>query len=271
MHSMFPFSARQILWTLTFASQLVLLVVLLGRDRARRYPWFTVSIALFAFRLLIEDLLDGRMANLPFQEILLGLADLGVIVGLVVVVEAARRSFAGARRLTWLAGAFATVALAAAALVFWFPWAQWKTIQWGTLLGTLRIMQFGAQAADIFVDLLTVELGLLVVLLGRQFRSGWRSHTQKLVIGLSTVSLARLVVQVTGTLLSGAQVHSRAEYERLVSLWGRMLNANKVVFLVALIWWIVWLWMDEPAGITASSGVPQTLSDAALDTPQAVE
>ena len=52
MLSNFAFSARQILWTLTFAAQLVLLVVLLGRDRARRYPWFTagvVILAVFAF------------------------------------------------------------------------------------------------------------------------------------------------------------------------------------------------------------------------------
>ena len=57
MHPNFVFTARQILWTLTFAAQLVLLVVLLGRDRARRYPWFTFSIVLFALRLLAEVLL----------------------------------------------------------------------------------------------------------------------------------------------------------------------------------------------------------------------
>jgi hypothetical protein len=28
------------------------------------------------------------------------------------------------------------------------------------------------------------------------------------------------------------------------------LNASKLVFLAALVWWIVWLWRDEP-GTTA--------------------
>ena len=46
MHFNFDFSTAQVLWTLTFAALLVLLVVLLGRDRAQRFPWFTASIAM---------------------------------------------------------------------------------------------------------------------------------------------------------------------------------------------------------------------------------
>ncbi len=68
---------ERILWTLTFAAQLVLLVVLLGRDRARRYPWFTAGIALSALQLMAEVLLTGRMAKLPLQEILFTLARSG--------------------------------------------------------------------------------------------------------------------------------------------------------------------------------------------------
>ena len=48
MHFNFDFSTGQILWTLTFAALLVLLVVLLGRDRARRFPWFTASMVMMA-------------------------------------------------------------------------------------------------------------------------------------------------------------------------------------------------------------------------------
>ena len=43
MHFNFAFTAVQVLWTLTFAAHLVLLVVLLGRDRTRRFPWFTTG------------------------------------------------------------------------------------------------------------------------------------------------------------------------------------------------------------------------------------
>jgi hypothetical protein len=57
MHFNFDWNALQIIWTLTFAALLVLLVVLLGRDRARRYPWFTVSIVLVTLDMLGKRLL----------------------------------------------------------------------------------------------------------------------------------------------------------------------------------------------------------------------
>ena len=116
MHFHFDFSARQILWTLTFASQLVLLVVLLGRDRARRYPWFTASIALSALGLMTGVLLAGRMAMLPFQEILLTLGDLSAIVTLLVVVEVARRAFAGVQRSLWIVNTTGLLVVAGGAL-----------------------------------------------------------------------------------------------------------------------------------------------------------
>ena len=61
MHFNFAFTAVQVLWTFTFAAHLVLLVVLLGRDRVHRFPWFTASIVLVALRLLSSRLLIDRM------------------------------------------------------------------------------------------------------------------------------------------------------------------------------------------------------------------
>src|ERR1039458_8884884 len=195
MHPHFEFPVRQVLWTLTFAAQLVLLVVLLGRARARRYPCFTAGIALFTLQLMAEVLLAGRMAIIPLQEILLTLADLGVILALLVVVEVARRAFAGAQRFWW------TVS----------------------------------------------TLGLLVVLFGRHFKAGWRSHTQMISIGLSAIAISWLAVQaVVQSIVKTAHPQSREEYERILDLIAKLLNASKLVFLVALVWWIVWLWLDEP-------------------------
>ena len=72
-----PFSANEILWALTFAGYLVLLVVLMGRERARRFPWFTASSVLIAFRLLTAKMLYGRLAQIPMAELFIGLALLG--------------------------------------------------------------------------------------------------------------------------------------------------------------------------------------------------
>jgi len=251
MHFHFDFSAPQIIWTLTFAAQLVLLVVLLGRERAPRYPWFTAGIALFALRLMVEMLLTGRMATLPLQEILLPLADLGVIVNLLVVVEVARRAFAGTQRSLWVVNGAGVLVVALGVLLVWGPWPAAKDLAWDTLLGRLRMMQLAAQKGDALVSLLTVQLGLMVVLFGRHFKAAWRSHTQMIAIGLSTVAIAWVATQETLLILARtAHPRTQQEYDRIFGLSGglvgRLLNANNVVYLAALVWWIAWLWLDEP-------------------------
>ena len=64
---------QRVVWTLTFAGQLILLVVMIGRGRAQRYPIFTASIGLLALRMMAEILLSGRMAKIPLQTTLLTL------------------------------------------------------------------------------------------------------------------------------------------------------------------------------------------------------
>jgi hypothetical protein len=252
MHFNFDFSAHQIIWTLTFAALMVLLVVLLGRDRARRYPWFTAGIVLFALQLMAEVLLTGRMANFPLQATLLTLADLATIVSLMVVVEMARRAFAGMRSLLWIVNSVGLLLVAGGVLCLkvWGPWPAMKELAWDSTLGKLHLMYLVEQKGDLLVALLTVGLGLLVVLFGRRFKAGWRSHTQMIVIGLSMVAIALLVLQgVVQSIVQTAQPHSRAEYERILDLLGKLVNANKVVYLIALVWWIVWLWLDEPGAV----------------------
>ena len=92
------FTTIQILWTLTFAALLVLLIVLLGRDRIKRFPWFTTSIVLLALRLLTSKLLFGKLPQITLSEIFITLGDVIALVGLLVLVEMARRSFRGAPR-----------------------------------------------------------------------------------------------------------------------------------------------------------------------------
>ena len=259
MHPNFIFTARQILWTLTFASQLLLLVVLLGRDRVKRFPVFTISISLYALRLLVEVLLAGRLAMLPFNEILLTLADVASIVSLLVLVEIARRSFGGLRWPFWAGGTAVLVVAAVAIEWVWGPWPVWKDMADFSLLGILRLMQLFAQKAGIFLDLITVGLGLAVVLFGRRFTGGWRTHAQKIAIGLSTVSLSWLAVQRGWQLVArSAHPTSQEEYEHLMDLGSRLVNANKAIYLAVLIWWIFWLWHDENGAGAVAAVEPET-------------
>ena len=247
MHFNFNFTALQILWTLTFAALMVLLVVLLGRDRMRFFPWFTASIVLTALRLLTSRLLFGKLPPMLLNEIFIAIADLLALLGLLVVVEMARRAFKGLGRAQWIANAAGALVVAGFVVAFWGPWPAWKTLKVDSLVAGLRLMQLLAQKLDLLVNVLTVELGLLVVLFGRRFAAGWRSHTQRILIGLSTLAIAQMAVQGVWQLIAMKAVPStQAEYERLLALRDKVFNSGGVVYVVVIVWWIVCLWIDEP-------------------------
>jgi hypothetical protein len=253
MHFNFAFSATQILWTLTFAAQLVLLVVLLGRDRINRYPLFSASIVLFALRLLTEVLLAGRLPQMTLRTVFISFAVLASLLSLAVVVEIARRGFVGAKRRTWVGWSLAAAVVAGGVLALWGPWPARAELAVDSPLALLRLMQFVAQKIDMLVDVLTIELGLLVLVAGRKFQAGWRSHTQAITIGLSTTAAAWLSVQGIWQVIART-VHplTRADYERVINLGGKLVNANKVVYIAVLVWWILWLWFDEPKAAETS-------------------
>ena len=275
MHFNFDFSATQILWTLTFAGLLVLLIVLLGRDRARRFQWFTASITFMALRLLASRLLFGRMAPMVSSEIFLVLADVSEIIAMLVVVEMARRAFKSAGRDGWIGGTLVLLTIAGAITAKWGPWPSWKTLMAGSELSALRLMQLFAQKADLLTCVLFIELGVLVVLLGRRFGAGWRSHTQLIVIGLSTASIAQLAVRlIWQEIAMHTTIHSQSDYTHVMNLQGRFYNANNVVYLATLLWWTIALWFDEPGSAAKASPAngsgslesePHELSSQAVD------
>ena len=252
MQPSFDLFARQIatieriIWTLTFAAELVLLVVLVGRDRARRYPWFTAGIALFALRLMAEVLLQGRMAKLPYSVTILTLGDLAAIVGLLVLVEMARRAFAGVQRSICIVNAAGLLVLAGGLLYVIGPWPVWKNLALDSLLGKLLLMQLVAQKGELLAALLTVGLGVLVMLFGRHYKAGWRSHTQSIVIGLFAVAVSLMALEVV---VIRTFHYTQAEAESVMRLRLSFAFAHELVFLAALVWWIVWLWRDEPGAV----------------------
>jgi len=267
MHFDLHFTAVQIIWTLTFAGLLVLLVVLLGRDRMSRFPWFTASMVLMAVRMLASRLLFGKMAPLTSSEIFLTLADVGAIVSLLVVVEMARQAFHRASRKAWIIGTLVLLAVAAGVVIKWGPWPPAQTVFARSLLADLRFMQLLAQKGDLLLDLLMIELGLLVVFCGQRFDAGWRSHTQRLVIGLSTASIAQLLVRIgMQAIANGPAPKTQEEYQHLTGLQEKLFNANSVVFVVVLIWWIVCLWIDEPGA--GPTGVQKETSVPVIDAAQ---
>ncbi len=255
MHFNFDFSASQILWTITFAELLVLLVVLLGRDRARCFPWFTASMALMALDKLAGRLLFHRISAVLTDWIFLALADLAAIISLLVVVEIARRAFEGADRRMWIAGTLALLAVGGIVLAMWGPWPSFKTLMGSSELSTLRLMDLFAQKTNLLADVLFVQLGLLVMVFGRYFKAGWHSHTQQLSIGLLMASLSQLVIRSVLQHATQITVHSQDEYKRVVSMVNSLNTASGVILIVVLLWWIVSLWSDEPGTEKQGTGI----------------
>jgi hypothetical protein len=258
MHFHFPFSTGDIMWTLTFAAHLVLLVVLLGRDRMKRFPWFTASVVILALWLLTVRLLVNRLPQLTMNTISVAMADISALVGLLVIVEIARRAFGSVRRSTWVMGAVVLMVLGGVVLKFWGPWPSWSMVTARGTMANLRLLQLIAQKTTLLVDVETIGVGLLIVLLGSRFGAGWRSHTQQIVIGLSTVSISQLLVQgiqqnvITTAQANVAILRSIDEQRRVIGLLGKLTNTSSTIYVAVLIWWIVCLWRDEPGKVNAS-------------------
>ena len=264
------------LWTLTFAAHLVLLVVLMGRDRISRFPWFTAGVVIMALRILTIRLLVKRLPELTMDTIILVMADIGAFVALLVVVEIARRAFGGVRRSSWIAGALTLMVLGAVVLKFYGPWPAWSTLTARSTISTLRLLQLIAQKATLLADVETVAVGLLIVLLGSRFKAGWRSHTQQIAIGLSTASLTQLAVQglwqgiVRTAVNNPAIAQSMADRQRIMGLGEKLSNSNSTVYIAILVWWIVCLWRDEPGARSAPEGEKSYLAPEGAESHEAV-
>jgi hypothetical protein len=272
MHLHLPVSTNEILWALTFAGHLVLLVVLLGRDRVRRFPWFTVYIALIAFRLLSAKMLYGRLAQIPMAAIFIGLALLAALVTVAMLLDLARKGFAGIKRVAWVAGALLIMAVGAAVLVFWGDWPSWNDLRAPGLISHLELLQLIAIKAGLLLDVETVLLGLAIVLFGWRFHAGWKTHIQRVMIGLSTLSLAQLAVEAVVQVIDrSAHPQSMAEAQRISDTKLHILYANGAIGVLVLIWWIACLWKDE-AGTAepsaAAPALPAAPAPADSDTPQ---
>jgi hypothetical protein len=129
----------------------------------------------------------------------------------------------------------------------------------------LKLLRLLAQKGDLLYDLLAVQLGVLVMLFGRRFKAGWRSHTQRIVIGLSTVAASWLTIEAVWQIIATTvHPHSQADYERIIGLGGKMVNANKAVYIAVLLWWIACMWVDEPGAAAAEArSEPVLLPEAA--------
>lgn len=269
MHFHFPFTVLSVLWTLTFAAHLVLLVVLMGRDRVRQFPWFTANIVLVALRLLTSQILGNRIPRMTFVTMFLIMGAVGAFVSLMVVLEVSRRAFRRVHRAKWLLGALVAMAAGAAVLRYWGAWPAWEAIKSGPPLQTLQLI---AQKGMLLADVENIVVGLLIVIFGRSAGSGFKSKAQQVAIGLMTYSMSQLGMQAIWERIAATTVpRSQQEYEHVIALRDKLFNTNNAVFIAVLLWWIVCLWIDEPKVAEVEEPLPEHVSGSVLKIPMPIE
>jgi hypothetical protein len=249
----FPLTEADVIWILTFAALLVLLVVLLGRDRVRRFPFFTAGVVLAALEMLARRLLADKLPPLASTELSLAMADAGAAIALLVAIELARRAFAGASARAWIVGVVAVPAVAAGILIRWGPWPPRQTVFASSLMDHLRLMQLAAEKGDLFSNLLFIGLALLAIFTGRRLHAGWRSQARQLLLGYSVAGLAQVAVRVVWERLARAgPPTSEADFDHRMVVQNHLLEANSFIFLAVIVGWIVCLWFDDPGNKPAA-------------------
>ena len=261
---------EQILWAFVLAAHLVLLIVLMGRDRIKLFPWFTISIVLSTVRLIADHLLNGKLTGIAFYWQSYSTLLLGAILSLLVLVELARRVFSSGKAGLilkangWLGWAFVTFAIACAGTWFWSPWPTLQELQAQPAGLKLTVMGLAGTRSVIFVSLLTIEATLLLVIFGKRFGSGWRSHPLRIALGLSTYAIGYITIDriqsfiveaFKATMRTPGHHITQEEYDHTVHLLTRLGNAVLTVWLVVLIWWVVYLWLNELGASSEGSPV----------------
>jgi len=268
------FSIEQILWALLLAAHLTLLIVLMGRDRASRFRWFTAYIALSAIILIASHMLHGKLTTVAFYWQNYSLLALQSIIGLFMLGELAKRTFSTgkgplvAKPNFYLGWGAILIALTTAAVWAWGPWPTLQALQSEPTQLRLLIVILIGMKGQLAVMILTVLVSLVLRIYGPRFGAGWRSHPQQIALGLSTSALAFLAVQGVNDILSHTlHPKTREEYQHAVQLVTRLENARTVVWILALVWIIVWLWRNEPGSPadTAGAAVPVGVSPVTLE------
>jgi hypothetical protein len=256
-------NAEQILWATVLAAHLVLLVVLLGKDRSSRFPWFTVATAFSAVHLIVDHLLNGKLTTVAFYWQSYSAILVSSVLAVLVLAELARRVFSSGKAglilkpKGWAGWIMLLAGLTAVAVWFWGPWPSLAALKAQPQELPLLLTVLTAIKSQLFVGLLTVEVGLLMRIFGKRFGFGWKSHPEQIALGLSTYALGYLAVLATTDIIKHT-VHltSRAQYDHIVKLFERLDDARFALWLLVLIWWCVWLWRDDPDG-SATSGAAE--------------
>jgi hypothetical protein len=228
---MHPTAFVRIVWTATFANSLLLLFVLFVRRRAGSFPAFTTYVAFSVFADIAEFLAFHYLAFATYRNVFYSLEILDVGIQVLVFYELAVHVFCPTGK--WapdVRRAFLGLVAASAGVAFLLSWIAQPP-------APLRVQTFILRA-DFFSSLLMCELFVGSVVLTATVGLPWKTHVARIAQGLGAYSLFGLAIDI-GVTPVGITADN--------AVFAALMRAQKLVWLVCQVYWIVTLWREAPA------------------------
>lgn len=217
-------------WAAGFAAHVVLLLVLLVRQRARTFPLFASLISLNVVRTMVLLFIEIYSSRRIYFYTYWSLAVIDVGLQLGVIYEMASRVFRPGGRWAvdvrrgmfgWIAASF-IVALAFASLPE-PPVKIWEQV----------VMIRG----NLFSDALLSEFFVGMVVLSAQSGLPWNTHVARITQGLGMYSLATIAIGI-GRAYFGLEAGT--------SVYDGLTRVRMTIYLACVIYWIITLWRQAP-------------------------
>jgi hypothetical protein len=228
---MHPTAFVRIVWTATFANNLLLLMVLFVRRRAASFPAFTTYVAFSVLHDAAEFLAFYYLSFATYRNIFYSLEILDVGLQILVFYELAVHVFCPTG--TWardVRRAFLGLVAASAGVAFLLSWIAQPP-------APLRVQTFILRA-DFFSSLLMSELFVGTVVLTVTVGLPWKTHVARIAQGLGAYSLLTLATTI-GVASVGITANN--------TVFAALIRAQKLVWLACQVYWIVTLWREAPA------------------------
>jgi hypothetical protein len=217
---------ENLIWASSFGSNLVLLLVLIIKERWRRFRFFTTWIAFQVLLTITLFALYRLGENALYSKVYWSTGIIDFLLQLCIIVEMSRIILRPAgvwiyrtrKRFTLLAVSGTLVALVATFILH--PEAHTSVGVW-------------EMRADLFTSLMFVEVFLAMMGTANRLSLPWSTHVVKLGQGLLAWATVGVLVDALHTLLGRYR------------WFGALEDVRGIVWIVAAIYWIFWFWKPE--------------------------
>lgn len=239
------------LWAAGLAAHLLLLLVLVVRGHARRFPWFTALIVFYLLRSVIPQLpMTRHLDQASYVRLFWGFELGDILLRVLVLAELLWRAFQNSRISRGRIVAWSVAAIAAAAV---------PTV----LMGPLPASQVWAAFAKGNLLVAFLSLALLAALIATRRSTGlsWRSAASRIAHGLAFYAVVFLVLEALRLWAPGAASFHSGHHATYFHYWMQLSAAG--AYLLAIMYWAVGLWFTAP-----ESARPTVAASGALSGPE---